>query len=105
MENIENLITVYENIISVLIRLDEESKMPNITAEEFGRRGIAITRILNKVEEDFGTEIMMKIFALTNARLGRTLGPLDVKFVQRLVKCGVQITNIGRMVEFDKRLL
>ena len=53
---------IEENIISVLLRLDSEAKAPNITAEEFGRRGIAIRRILEKAESDFGQQFMAKIF-------------------------------------------
>ena len=73
MNSIQNIITSYENIMSVLIRLDEEIKQPNITTEEIDRRKNAITYILNKVKVDFGTEIMMNIIALTSVKLGHPL--------------------------------
>ena len=92
---------IKNNIVQVLIRLDNEARIPNIEAAEFSRRGQAITKILEKIETDFGEEFMWQMFAITNKKLGHSLGPLDLSFVKRLMKLGYVI-KINKVSEYEK---
>lgn len=84
---------IINNIISTLVRLDNESKEPNITATEFARRGEAIKRILNKIESDFGSDFFVYIFKETCKKLGHTLCPLHNTIIKKLTKFGFEFEN------------
>jgi hypothetical protein len=96
--------SIFNNIVETLIRISEEAKKQDISAADFGRRGVAIKYLLDKVEEDFGLQSMIKVFTRASKELGRPLGPLDVATVQKLVSLGFKIQNMGRVVEYKKNL-
>ena len=70
---------IQNNIISVLVRLDHEAREaknhPN-SAKEIGKRGAAITGLLRKVENDFGSNFMLKVHKDASLKAGHTIGPL-----------------------------
>ena len=91
---------IIDNIVSVLIHLD--IREANISAYEFGKRGIAIKNLLNKVEDDFGFEFMIHIFMITSKQLGHTLGPLDISIVEKLTSVGFGIKKVTKVCEYSK---
>ena len=84
---------ISDNIISTLMRLHNEAKEPNITTEEWVRRGNAITYILDKIEADFGAKYMLHIFVWTSKQLGESLAPINHTIVQKLLANGFKIKN------------
>ena len=66
------------NIIEVLVRLDGEVKEP--------RCGIAINRLLRKVESDFDTQAMLIIFTAASEQAGHTIGPLELGIIKGVSK-------------------
>ena len=92
-----------ENIIATLMRLHNEAKEPNITTQEWVRRGNAITYILNKIETEFGAKYMLHIFVWTSKQLGETLGPLNHSIVQKLVVNGCKITKLKKIVRYSTK--
>lgn len=93
---------VIENAVGVLVRLDTESRQENITPEEFGKRGMAMKTVLDKLEEDFGLDFMLRIFILAGKRLGRTPGPLDHQTIQKLLDNGFTLKNTEKAVSYEK---
>lgn len=91
-----------ENIVSVLVRLDSEAKVPGISKEEFGKRGQALTKLLKKVGDDFGQQVMGRLFIDASKQAGHTIGPLDTSIIQKLVELGFKINDIGRGVSYNK---
>merc|ERR1711962_163902 len=91
-----------QNVVTVLVRLDNEAKEPNIGPEEFAKRGFGIQNLLRKVESDFGTGMMMKMFIKANEAAGHTIGPLDASFVKELMKMGCTITGVHKVVKYNK---
>lgn len=94
--------TITDNIITVLVKLDNESKEKDISATEFGKRGNAITNLLLQVENDFGIEYMLKIFIIACKKLGHTLGPLDTSVVKKLIENGFIVNKIDKVVSYEK---
>ena len=91
---------IQDNIISTLVRLDQESK-GNISLVEFSKRSIAISSLLNKIETDFGVKYMFKILNLTSKILGHQPGllPVDLlhtELVTELVDLGCKIKSKGK---------
>ena len=91
---------IIDNIVSVLIHLD--TREANISAYEFGNRGIAIKNILNKVEDDFGFDFMIHLFMITSKQLEHTLGPLDISIVEKLTSVGYGIKKVTKVCEYFK---
>jgi hypothetical protein len=101
MEDLETQ-KIIDNIITVLIRLDTEAHQPNIEISEYMKRGLAIKNMLEKVETDFGSKIMIDIFLMTNKRLGRTLNPLDPSILKKLLSHGFKINKIEKCASYKK---
>lgn len=95
---------ITDNIINALVRLDNDAKQPNTSAEMFGKCGRAILTLLNKVESDFGTGYMINVFINTNKQLGHTLGPLDSSIIKKLLSYGFKIDNIKKVCEYEKNI-
>jgi len=66
------------------------------------RCATAIKFLLNKVKEDFGKDFLIKIFIITNKKLGYTLRPLDDTILRILVEYGFEIKNVKSVVEYEK---
>lgn len=92
---------IEQNIVNVLVRLDVEAKTHDITEEEFGKRGAAISRVLHEVENDFGEQVMVKIFIDASKQAGHTIGPLDSLFLEKLFKLGFKIRGVGKIVSYQ----
>ena len=99
---IETHISIYKNVMSVLMRIHKEAHEPNISDKEYTRRSFAIKKILNMFEDDFGTELMIKIIQKTSEMLGETLGPLDHTIVKKLLANGCEVTKIHKVLEYKK---
>ncbi len=93
---------IENNIITVLVRLDNEAHEKGISPLEYARRGFGITNISNRVINDFGINYYLRILDKTNRKLGHTLGPLDSTIVKQLVKEGCVVSNMRRCVEYAK---
>ncbi len=93
-----------ENFISVLTLLDNKAKQFKLknNADEYGKRGLAITKLLNQIENDFGIEYMIDIFIRTSKQLGHNLGPLDSSIVTKLIDNGFEIKNVSNIVKYKK---
>ena len=99
---IETHITIYKNVMFVLMRLHKEAREPNISDNEYANRAFAITKLLNRFEDDFGTEAMITIIQKTSEMLGETLGPLDSTIVKKLIAKGWEVTKISKVLEYTK---
>lgn len=93
---------IVQNMINVLKKIDKESKQKKDDVQEFNKCGLAIKKILDKIEIDFGTQFMIKIFYITCQELGHTLGPLDSSILQKLIKNGFVIKNINKKSKYCK---
>ena len=89
-------------IVSVLVHIDRESNVPGVSEEEFAKCGLRLTRVLNKVEQESGTQFMMSMFIAASKRAGHTIGPLDSRFIQKLVKNGCIIKNVRRVLTCER---
>ena len=96
---------IQQNIISVLKRLDREAReaktQPN-SAVEVGRRGMAITQLMRKVEADFGAGAMLKLHRDASMEAGHTIGPLDAKLLKDMMKMGCEVTKVHNVVKCTK---
>ena len=93
---------IQDNIITVLVRLDSEAKKPGTSVEEFGKHAFAITKLLNKVTDDFGDGVMLKLFGAASKQAGHTIGPLEQSIVKKLVGSGLEITKIGKVAYYKR---
>lgn len=93
---------ITDNIVETLLKLHNESIIPNISAEEFGKRGNAISFLLNKIENDFGIKYMLYIFNITSKKLGHTLSPVDTTIIKKLLENGYEIKNVKKGVTYKK---
>ena len=101
INNMQNKEVILNTIVQVLSRLDSEANKPNISPEDYAHRGHAITKILNKVENDFGKIFMLNVFTFTNKTVGHTIGPLEPVIVNKLIDLGCKI-NVNKVVQFKK---
>ena len=88
---------VKENIISVLIRIDSQSRDDNITPDEFAKCAYAIQRLLDKIEVDFGTAFMVNVFKEACEKAGHTIGPHTAGMIQKLTVLGFKVTGINKV--------
>ena len=99
-------IKIQNNIISVLVRLDHEAREaknhPN-SAKEIGRRGLAITSLLRKVENEFGSNVMLKLHKDASSKVGHTIGPLDESLVKDMVHMGCSVKKVHGVVQYEKK--
>jgi len=93
---------IKDNIVSTLIILDNEAHDPNITANEYGKRGMAIKYLLENIENHYGTDFMVGAIAVASKQLGHSLGPLDVEIVKKLIPYGVTIGKVRKVVSYKK---
>jgi hypothetical protein len=91
--------TILNNIVSVLIRIDHEGRKPNINAVEFNNCGQAISKLLKRIEDDFGIDFMIEVFIITTKQLNHTLGPLDVSILKKLMLNGFEINSINKVAQ------
>ena len=89
-------------IISVLVHIDSESKIPDISEEEFAKCGFRLTKVLNKLENESGEHFMVSMFIAASKRAGHTIGPLDYRLIQKLVKNGCVVKNIKKVLKYEK---
>jgi hypothetical protein len=94
---------ISDSIISTLVRLHNEAKEPNITTQEWARRGNAITYILNKIEADFGVKYMLHIFVWTSKQLGESLAPINHTIVQKLLSNGCKIKKWNKILRYSTK--
>ena len=100
--NMNNFDLITKNIVSVIVRLDNESKQPNITAEEFYKRGDAMDKLLNKVEKDFGLNFMCKVFIQATDILKHSPGPMGPDIIKKLISKGFIIDTVIKSVSYTK---
>ena len=93
---------ITENIVSVIVRIDNESKVPNISAEEFVKCGNAMTRLLNKVENDFDLMFMCKVIIRATDKLKHTPGPLNTSIIKKLISKGFILHDVTRVATYSK---
>ena len=97
---------VQKNIVSVLLRLDHEAREaknhPN-SAKEIGRRGAAITGLLRKVENDFGSNFMLKVHKDASSKAGHTIGPLDASLLKDMMNMGCSVKKVHGVVRCGKK--
>ena len=89
-------------IISVLVHIDSESKIPDISEEEFAKCAFRLTKVLNKLEKESGEHFMVSMFIAASKRAGHTIGPLDYRLVQKLVKNGCVLKNTKKVLKYKK---
>ena len=89
-------------IISVLVHIDSESEIPDISEEEFLKCAFRLTKVLNKLEKESGEHFMMSMFIAASKRAGHTIGPLDHRLVQKLVKNGFVVKNLKKVLKYEK---
>jgi len=96
--------TTYEMKVhmTVLARLHDEAKEPDILPADYVRRGRAIQRILDNVEDKFGLDTMVQVVVKTSKQIGKTLAPLDISIVQKLVSKGCIINKIHKVASYKK---
>tara|TARA_B110000503_G_C6870674_1_gene298538 strand:+ start:30 stop:320 length:291 start_codon:yes stop_codon:yes gene_type:complete len=82
-------------IICALIILYTESNEPNITIFEYFNICDAITLILDNVEKIYSKNYMLFIFQKTSNLLDKTLGPLKIDFIKKLIKYGCSTDENG----------
>ena len=99
-------IEIQNNIISVLVRLDSEAREaknhPN-SAKEIGRRGAAITGLMRKVENDFGSNVMLKLHKDASSKAGHTIGPLDASLLKDMLNMGCSVKKVHSAVQGVKK--
>ena len=97
---------IQNNIISVLVRLDHEAREaknhPN-SAKEIGKRGAAITGLLRKVENDFGSNFMLKVHKDASLKAGHTIGPLDASLLRDMLNMGCDVKKVHGVVRCGKK--
>ena len=91
-----------DELISVLIRHDFESKDPNISMEDFYKHSRGICDILEALEKDYNTNYMLRIYFLASNRAGHSIGPLTLKIVHTLIKNGCKVNKITKILECKK---
>jgi len=85
-------------LITTLIKLHTDSNEPNITFFEYFNICDAITHILNNVEKEFSKNYMLLVFQKTSNLLNKTLGPLNIEFIQKLIRYGCSSDENGLFV-------
>ena len=93
---------IIENIVTVIVRIDNESKVPNISAEEFVRCGLAMDRLLNKVENDFDLNFMCRAFIKATERLKHSPGPVGPTIIKKLMSKGFVLHDVMKVGSFNK---
>ncbi len=88
--------------VEVISRIDKESKDKNITAEDFPKKGIALTKILRLIEAVWGKSDMIKVLLITRKYIGHTPGPLDTTIISDLVAEGFIVKNVNKVVSYEK---
>ena len=91
-------------IVSVLLRLDKEASELNkeTQTQEWLQRGLAIERVLTKVEKDFGTETMTKIYGVACNRKGGTINPMSPTMISKLQTAGFRVKSVTDAVRYRK---
>jgi hypothetical protein len=82
-------------IINALMLLHIKSNEANITIFEYFIRRDAITLILENVEKFYNKNYMLFIFQKTSILLNKTLGPIKIEFIQKLIKQGCSTDKNG----------
>jgi hypothetical protein len=94
---------ILNGLTQTLMKLDAEAKqLDNKLDDEYMRRAFAIKHILDRVKENFGLEAMASVVALTNEKLGHTLGPLHHTIAQDLIKADFKITKLHHTISYNK---
>ena len=92
---------IFNNIVNVLIRLDNEAHEKNVSQYEYARRGFAIANLSNRVIKDFGMKYYLTVLKTIDKKLSRSLSPLDISLVKKLKQSGYQI-EIIECLEYQK---
>ena len=85
----------YHNEAKDLIKLDDK--------KEYYRRGLGIKTLLNKIEHDFNTKEMLRVYVRTCQRLNETLNPLDIEIIHKLMENGFKINNVKSVLHYKKQ--
>ena len=90
-------------VIPTLERLDKEASEEGASGQDKVQRCIAIKRILDMVEQDFGTLAMVAVVAKVSEEIGHSLGPLHHSILKKLVDNGCKITNVKSIISFKQK--
>ena len=93
-----------ETCIIVLMRYHDEAKdlIKLDDKKEYYRRGLGIKTLLNKIEHDFNTKEMLRVFIRTCQRLNETLNPLDIETIHKLTDNGFEIKKVKNVLHYKK---
>ena len=94
-----------ETCIIVLMRYHNEAKDYKMLDDkkEYCRRGLGIKTLLNKIEHDFNTKEMLRVYVRTCQRLNETLNPLDIEIIHKLMENGFKINNVKSVLHYKKQ--
>ena len=86
---------IVQGVSDELVKLHQQAKeYKHSNLVEFGKRGLAIKAVMEKLAEDFGKTFMFYVLYKTNEKLGETLGPLTGDFVKKLADNGFKFRNV-----------
>ena len=86
------------SVFPTLQRLDEEGRVPDLTPEKKVTVGLAIKKILDMVEHDFGRTSMTHVVGCVSTLMDRSLGPLHCDTVRKLEAEGVVISGVEKVI-------
>ena len=83
-----------ESNINLLVRLSKEAHAPNTDAKRYVVIAKGISEILNTIEKHHSIQCLHYVAYATSLRLGHSLGPVNSRIMDKLIKQGCIVTRI-----------